>query len=85
MSDVVCGRLEPVTASDPRSHTYLPDVTSRAWDLGMPREFIVICEYDGGFAHISEDGAIGYWHADDGETDKQWESFWHWAQEEWLP
>ena len=36
VSDVVYGRLEPVTATDPQSHTYLPEVASVAWDLGVP-------------------------------------------------
>ena len=35
VSDVVYGRLEPVTASDPQSHTYLPEVASVAWDRGL--------------------------------------------------
>ena len=30
-SDVVFGSMEPVTAADPNSHTYLPDVTATAW------------------------------------------------------
>lgn len=34
VSDVVYGHLEPVTASDPNSHTYLPEVTATAWDQG---------------------------------------------------
>src|SRR5690554_7775213 len=37
VSDVVYGHLEPVTASDPQSHTYLPEVAATAWDLGLPR------------------------------------------------
>lgn len=36
VSDVVYGRLEPVTVTDPQSHTYLPEVTAVAWDLGLP-------------------------------------------------
>src|SRR5690606_595224 len=44
VSDVVYGRLEPVTASDPHSHTYLPEVASVAWDLGLPRELVPLCQ-----------------------------------------
>ena len=38
VSDVVYGTLEPVTASDPTSHTYLPEVAAIAWDAGLPRD-----------------------------------------------
>ena len=34
VSDVVYGSLEPVTVTDPQSHTYLPDVAASAWDAG---------------------------------------------------
>ena len=84
-SDIVCGCVEPVTAADPRSHTFLPEVTARAWQEGMPREFIAVCEYNGGYAHIAQDGKIGFWSITEGETPAEWETFWHWAQDEWLP
>jgi hypothetical protein len=35
VSDVVCGRLEPVTVTDPNSHTFLPEVAAVAWSLGL--------------------------------------------------
>lgn len=44
VSDVVYGRLEPVTASDPQSHTYLPEVASVAWDRGLPRDLVPLCQ-----------------------------------------
>jgi len=31
VSDIVCGHLEPVTVSDPNSHTYLPEMAAVAW------------------------------------------------------
>ena len=84
-SDVICGTREPVTVADPRSHTYLPEVTSQAWEEGMSREFIAICAYPDGYAYIAQDGKVGLWTYADGETGKEWETFWHWVQEEWLP
>ena len=44
VSDVVYGSLEPVTITDPQSHTYLPEVAANAWDIGVPRELIPICQ-----------------------------------------
>ncbi len=84
-SDVICGNLEPVTAADPRAHTYLPEVTAMAWGEGMPRENIPICAYNGGYAYISQDGEVGFWSIQDGESGQIWETFWHWVQEVWLP
>ena len=43
VSDVVYGSLEPVTVTDPQSHTYLPDVAANAWDSGVPRDLIPLC------------------------------------------
>ena len=44
VSDVVYGSLEPVTVTDPQSHTYLPDVAANAWDAGVDRSMIPICQ-----------------------------------------
>ena len=48
VSDVVYGRIEPVTVTDPQSHTYLPEVAATAWDEGLPREYIPLCASDFG-------------------------------------
>ncbi|MCE9680572.1 SMI1/KNR4 family protein [Shewanella sp. AS1] len=83
-SDVIHGTLEPVTASDPHSHTYLPEVTAYAWSIGMPREYIAICQLGDTFYCIDQEGQVLLWS--DYELDEQtWESFWQWAEEVWLP
>ncbi|MGS0683225.1 SMI1/KNR4 family protein [Shewanella sp. 125m-7] len=83
-SDVICGSLEPVTASDPHSHTYLSEVTSYAWSIGLPREFVPICQQGDNFFFISQEGQIQLWQ--DGEIDEEetWESFWDWAEDVWM-
>ncbi|QYJ87010.1 SMI1/KNR4 family protein [Shewanella mesophila] len=82
-SDVVHGTLEPVTASDPHSHTYLPEVTSYAWSIGMPREYIAICQQGDSFYCIDQEGQVMLWRDD--ELDEEcWESFWQWAEEVWI-
>lgn len=85
VSDVVCGSVEPVTVSDPSSHTFLPEMTATAWSLGMPRYLLPICEYQRGYYTIEEEGNIGFW---DGETgamgEDSWESLWHWCRDIWL-
>ncbi|MEX6500679.1 SMI1/KNR4 family protein [Pseudomonas zhanjiangensis] len=86
VSDVVYGRLEPVTAADPQSHTYLPEVAALAWSLGMPRELVPLCEDHGNYYCVEEDGTVLLWEADTGEIneDESWESVWHWARDVWL-
>lgn len=82
VSDVIVGQLEPVTAADPRSHTYLPEVASRAWALGMPREYLPVCEYQNGFACIAQDGKVFFW--DGVDLTEEWEDFWQWCRDVWL-
>ena len=82
-SDVVYGSLEPVTASDPGSHCYLPEVAAHAWSIGVPRELIPICQLGEDFYCISQEGEVVFWQ--DGELcEDGWESFWHWVEQVWL-
>lgn len=83
-SDVVYGKLEPVTVTDPHSHTYLPEVAAVAWDRGLPRDLLPICETADGYYTVAEDGQIGLWQ--DGQLDDhhQWDSIWYWIRDVWL-
>ncbi len=82
-SDVIYGTLEPVTAADPSSHTYLPEVTATAWSLGMPREMIALCESRKGYYCVAQDGEIKLWR--DGDYDDEtWENIWYWVRDVWL-
>ncbi|MCK8044678.1 MULTISPECIES: SMI1/KNR4 family protein [Shewanella] len=83
-SDVICGSLEPVTASDPNSHTYLPEVAAYAWSIGLPREYVPICQQGDSFFFISQEGQIQLWQDDEIYEDDSWESFWDWAEEVWM-
>jgi len=82
VSDVVCGRHEPVTATDPHSHTFLPEMAAVAWSMGLPRKYLPICEQDGAYYCISQDGTVLLW--DESISDETWDSIWEWAREIWL-
>ncbi len=85
VSDVVYGRLEPVTASDPHSHTYLPEVASVAWDLGLPRELVPLCQDGDDYYAVAADGEVLLWQGATGElTEDSWETVWHWCRDVWL-
>lgn len=82
-SDVIYGSLEPVTAADPYSHTYLPEVAAVAWSLGVPRYLVPLCEDNGSYYCVEPEGEVVLWR--DGDlTDETWPSVWHWIHNVWL-
>ena len=83
VSDVVYGAIEPVTVMDSQSHTYLPEVAATAWDFGLPRELVPLCEHQGAYYGVAEDGEVVRW-ADGEVTEDSWPSVWLWARDVWL-
>jgi hypothetical protein len=85
-SDVVYGHLEPVTASDPQSHTYLPEVAANAWDAGLPRYLVPLCQDGRDYYAVDPEGEVFLWREETGEVDEgeTWESVWHWVRDVWL-
>ncbi len=82
---MVYGRLEPVTASDPQSHTYLPEVAANAWDAGVPRYLVPLCQDGRDYYAVDPEGEVFLWREDTGELDDEtWESVWHWVRDVWL-
>ncbi|MBC6905695.1 SMI1/KNR4 family protein [Saccharophagus sp. K07] len=83
VSDLVLGTLEPATAADPHSHTYIPELAAEAWDRGLPRHLIPVCRFKEGFYCIDPDGLVGYW-ASGKFGEQEWDSIWEWAEDVWL-
>jgi len=83
VSDLILGRLEPVTAADPLLHTYLPEVAALAWDLGLPRDMLPLCQYADGYYCVSPSGEVFYWNGEDYEGEP-WSTVWQWAEEIWA-
>ncbi|MBV1911620.1 MAG: SMI1/KNR4 family protein [Kangiellaceae bacterium] len=82
-SDILCGSLEPVTVADPGAHTHLPEVTSNAWAIGLPRELMVLCQTGEAYYCVTQEGEVVFWQ--DGEqTEDTWEDVWQWAEDVWL-
>jgi SMI1-KNR4 cell-wall len=83
VSDVIYGHIEPVTAADPNSHTYLPEVTAIAWSIGVPHYVMPLCEVNGSYYCVDPEGEVLFWQ--DGDfTEETWKSVWHWARDVWL-
>lgn len=83
VSNLVIGTIEPVTVTDPYAHTHLPETAAVAWDLGVPRNLIPICQTDNGYYCIAEDNEIGFWRGSE-QQEESYPSIWHWAKEVWL-
>ncbi len=85
VSDVIYGRLEPVTVTDPQLHTHLPELAANAWNAGVPRDLLPLCQDGNNYYLVDADNQVLYWDAESGElTDEGWESVWLWARDVWL-
>ena len=82
-SDIICGTLEPATVTDPQSHTFLPELAATAWDEGLPRECIPICQIPNGYYCITQEGTVILF-ADGELSEDEWPSIWDWAKDVWL-
>lgn len=85
-SDVVYGRLEPVTVTDPQSHTFLPEVAANAWDAGVPRHLVPLCQDGLDYYLVDMESRVLHW---DGRTEvlneeDGWDSVWHWVLDVWM-
>jgi len=85
VSDVAFGALSPVTATDEYAASHLPEMASVAWDRGMPREYLPICEYLEGYYFIAQEGYVSVWNPAVGiDEEYHWDSIWDWCEEVWL-
>lgn len=83
VSDVVYGSMEPVTITDPHSHTYLPEVAAVAWDQGLPRDLLPLCEHNGDYYCVSAEGEVALWSEGD-FAEETWGTVWQWSKDVWL-
>lgn len=82
-SDVVYGRLELATITDPQLHTHLPEMAATAWSYGLSRYLLPICETTAGYYCIDSDNKVLLWE-DGCFSDTQWDNLWQWIEEVWL-
>ena len=84
-SDIICGSLEPATVMDDYAHNFLPEMAANAWDQGMPRYLIPVCETPNGIYAMSQEGSVLLWVPGEGiREEEEWGSIWQWAREIWL-
>ena len=84
-SDIICGSLEPATVMDDYAHNFLPEMAANAWEQGMPRYLIPVCETPNGIYAMSQEGSVLLWVPGEGiREEEEWGSSWQWARDIWL-
>jgi hypothetical protein len=84
VSDIIYGSLEPITVTDPGSHTYLPSLAAQAWAEGVPRDTIPICATANGYYCCDAAGEIQLWKDGDFANTAPWSDIWSWVSQVWL-
>lgn len=82
-SDVVYGALEPVTITTEDSHTDLRHVAQRAWEMGVSRSLLPICEDNADYFCMNESGEVIYW-SHNGLVDEKWPDLATWIKQVWI-
>jgi hypothetical protein len=82
-SDVVLGALEPATICDPSSHTHLPDVVATARGVGVPDDWLPICEDNADFYCLDSRATVRFW-SHDGATRESWPNLATWLHDVWI-
>lgn len=84
-SDVVVGRLEPATVSNPKDHVYLPKILEDARSYSVPLDVLPFCEDNADFFCLTKEGRVKFWSHDSGTfTNEEWETLAQWIEEVWL-
>lgn len=61
----------------------LLNVVAEAREQGVPKSWLPICEDNGNYYCLLEDGSISYW-AHDGSSNETWPSLASWIKHAWL-
>ena len=70
---------------DDYAHNFLPEMAANAWEQGMPRYLIPVCETPNGIYAMSQEGSVLLWVPGEGiREEEEWGSIWQWAREIWL-
>jgi hypothetical protein len=83
-SDVVYGTLEPAVVTPDSGHLNLIEIAETAWnEMEVPRNLLPICEDNGDYFCLNEQGEIEYW-SHNGTTEEKWPDLATWIQEVWI-
>ena len=81
--DVVYGTLEPAQVVPDAGAYSLVTMARGAWDLGVSRTLLPICEDNGDYYCMDPTGRIVFW-SHDGATSESWPNLAAWIEVVWL-
>jgi hypothetical protein len=81
-SDVVFGTLEPCLVAPDAGYRDLVTTARAAWDFGLPRAWLPICE-DNGDYYCLVAMHVRHW-SHDGATDDSWPNLATWILDVWI-
>lgn len=82
-SNLTYGVIEPVTAYPDSGHTYFLEVLIDARANGISTNDIPICEDNGNYYCVQENGEVVFWDHNGGPKDS-WKSIADWIEKVWL-
>ncbi|RZM15220.1 SMI1/KNR4 family protein [Pseudomonas sp. AK106] len=68
---------------DRNSPRELLNVVAEAREQGVPKSWLPICEDNGNYYCLLEDGSVSYW-AHDGRSNENWPSLASWIKHAWI-
>ncbi|MEP1095127.1 MAG: SMI1/KNR4 family protein [Cyclobacteriaceae bacterium] len=80
---VIYGTSEPTLALPEHPNMYISNIANEAWELGVSRNLIPICEDNGDYYCITPEGTVEFW-SHNGRTDESWRSLASWIKEVWI-
>ncbi len=83
-SDVFVGRLSPLLVSKGEdSGNELSFAVREARTLGVPGNWLPVCEDNGDYYCIDQNGPVQFW-SHNGFTEESWSSLAYWIKEVWI-
>ena len=84
VSNVLYGTKDPLTVTERRAFRgELATAVAEARKLGVPNDWLPICEDNGDYYCITPSGEIKFWSLD-GLTDESWPNLGAWIEEVWI-
>jgi len=83
-SDVVYGTLEPAVVIQDAGYLELSELAESAWsEMEVPRDLLPICEDNGDYYCLNENGEVCFW-SHNGATEDKWPDLATWIKEVWI-
>ena len=85
VSNAFVGYISPFTLNNDTAERYddLYFAVKEVQKIGVPKHWLPICEDNGDYYCITEDGKIRFWDHN-GSSNEYWPSLAVWAKEVWL-